>query len=144
MSGTYSSLVRNTDRQIANEANDRSLMCKAHGCPNLWSCDFGEKLCSAHAYSPPHDWPRITETLRTIETERALRNGRDMAPQRPASKAEIKSALLKLKGIGMGIGPTAVLEGLRRRASRGKLGRAQREFLEHLEERFTTPRKDEA
>jgi hypothetical protein len=35
--------------------------CKAKGCPNPWSVDMGSKLCSAHAWSQPHQWPRITE-----------------------------------------------------------------------------------
>ena len=41
------------------ENNDS--FCKAKGCPNRWAVDMGSRLCSAHAWSQPHQWPRITE-----------------------------------------------------------------------------------
>ena len=41
------------------EANDS--LCQAHGCPNRWAVDKGSRLCSAHAWAEPHQWPKITE-----------------------------------------------------------------------------------
>lgn len=76
------------DQRIANEGDrDSSLDCLADGCPNPASyypgmltlhevrrrCGF----CSAHAFTDPSHWPRITE-----EQQDALL-ARQSAPQKP-------------------------------------------------------------
>jgi hypothetical protein len=72
------------DRAIADEAGaEFALRCRAHGCPMLWSVNFGRKLCSAHALATdPRDWPRVTEALLAEETDRA-RYGPPPAPNGP-------------------------------------------------------------
>ena len=45
----------------AEPENNNDLLCSAFECPNRWSIDMGRKLCSAHAWSDPHDWARITQ-----------------------------------------------------------------------------------
>lgn len=47
-------------KQEAEPEHNDSL-CNAHGCPNRWAVDMGSRLCSAHAWSQPHQWPKITE-----------------------------------------------------------------------------------
>lgn len=52
---------------------DRALMCSAAGCPNRWSVDAGGgRLCGAHAWASPHEWPSITSEQLDAETQRAL------------------------------------------------------------------------
>ncbi|NDD52642.1 hypothetical protein EBZ39_01975 [bacterium] len=41
------------------------LLCSAFECPMEWSVDKGMKLCSHHAWSESHDWPKITEWLKS-------------------------------------------------------------------------------
>lgn len=44
-------------------AYDASLMCSASGCPNRWSVHMEGRgrLCSAHAWKLPAQWPGITQ-----------------------------------------------------------------------------------
>ena len=62
------------DQRIADEVEqvERHLMCTANGCPRRWSVsgDRG-KACSAHYWSEPRDWPRITQRLIDDEIDRA-------------------------------------------------------------------------
>jgi hypothetical protein len=50
--------------QKENEEYNR-LLCTANGCPMEWTIDAGKRLCSFHAWSDPHKWPRITDELIT-------------------------------------------------------------------------------
>lgn len=60
------------DQRVANETGrSASLMCRAHGCPNLWSTSIGN-LCRWHAASEPHYWPEITREQQDAETDRAV------------------------------------------------------------------------
>ncbi len=70
------------DRAIADDAGaEFALRCRAHGCPMLWSVNFGTKLCSAHARCiSPTEWPRVTEQLLEAETERAYYGAPPAAP----------------------------------------------------------------
>lgn len=45
--------------------DQNSLLCTAHGCPNLWSVNMGRKLCSKHAWSDPKDWGLVTQRITT-------------------------------------------------------------------------------
>jgi len=57
---------------VSDDVLDPSLRCIAHGCPNRWSVDFGQgKLCSAHAYASPPEWPWISSRERARAEERA-------------------------------------------------------------------------
>ena len=90
---------RHRDEQIAAEVNvDRALMCPAAGCPNRWSVS-GERGrgCSAHYWSNPRDWPRITQALIEAETNRA-RYFAAARPERlePASMEMRKAAVAAL------------------------------------------------
>lgn len=62
------SLVKSKNRRVDEDADagapDRSLMCRANGCPNRWSVQTGDvTACSYHAWEDPKEWPRITEQL---------------------------------------------------------------------------------
>ena len=62
------------DQRIADSAaDDRDLMCTAHGCPLRWSVNFSSPLCSAHGRADPQDWPRVTQWLQDAEAERIYR-----------------------------------------------------------------------
>jgi hypothetical protein len=57
-------MFRDIKRLQEDLSVEKNLNCAAHGCPNLWSTDAGNgRLCSAHAWCPPYDWPRVTEAL---------------------------------------------------------------------------------
>lgn len=69
------------DKAIADQFNagevgyTPDLMCRAQGCPNRWSIDAEgrNKLCSAHAWSDPHLWPRITQEQMDAVSNLAVR-----------------------------------------------------------------------
>ena len=50
--------------QVETDEYNR-LLCTANGCPMEWTVDAGKRLCSFHAWSDPHKWPRITDELIT-------------------------------------------------------------------------------
>lgn len=90
------------DQRIAEEsAADRSLMCSAHGCPNLWSVDPG-RLCSAHAASDAAHWPAITELQQRRATERALTAAEPArtGPRRPPRREELEHLRRAVRQIG--------------------------------------------
>jgi hypothetical protein len=63
------------------------LMCAAHGCPNRWCVDAGNgRLCSAHAWAEPHEWPEITQAQQWDETERARLRGEPQPPAPPSRR----------------------------------------------------------
>lgn len=100
MSATYRS---RTDKRVVDEFSGTppELMCVANGCPNRWSVDAGNgRLCSAHAWAEPHQWPEITQQQQWDETERARSNAaptptHSMPPTRQ-DKVEI---LTRLRGL---------------------------------------------
>ena len=62
---------------LAEDSADsfKSLMCKAHGCPNRWSVDLGGGgMCSRHAWVDPSKWGQVTrEMVSEAEKEEILR-----------------------------------------------------------------------
>lgn len=87
--------------QIAADqsADDRDLMCRATGCPNKWSVDMGSKLCSAHAWAEPHQWPQITQEQQDHVIDRARRAGMLSAPPVQLSKADKIAALQEMREV---------------------------------------------
>lgn len=84
------------DKRTADTAFDgQDLMCRAHGCPNRWSVttEAQRNLCSAHMWSEPHHWPRITEELQRAETDRIIERQRPKPEVAPLSRAD-KTAIL--------------------------------------------------
>lgn len=52
------------ERLIADVNGDSELMCGANSCPRRWSVDGPQgRLCGAHAFAEPHQWPGITHDL---------------------------------------------------------------------------------
>ncbi|OWQ92015.1 hypothetical protein CDN99_06565 [Roseateles aquatilis] len=97
---SYRSRTQQRDDAIVDAVNrdatiDRSLMCRAVGCPLRWSVN-GEgrvHLCSAHAWADPKDWPRITQHLQERTDAQLLGHAQqDLLPA--ASRRE---ALAKLQ-----------------------------------------------
>lgn len=57
-------MYRDIKRLEEDLSAEKSLNCAAHTCPNPWSVDGGKgRLCSAHAWSDPQEWPRVTASL---------------------------------------------------------------------------------
>ena len=54
-------MALNSWKNKVEEPEHNDSFCIAKGCPNRWAVDMGSRLCSAHAWSQPHQWPRITE-----------------------------------------------------------------------------------
>lgn len=70
------------DQAVAEDAGiSRSLMCGAYGCPNRWSVD-PPRMCSAHAWAEPHQWPSITQQQIDAETQRAIASSGPKESQR--------------------------------------------------------------
>lgn len=60
------------DQRIADEVGiAQTLRCTAMGCPNAWSVSIGSRLCSAHAWADPSQWPGITQSVLDAEADRA-------------------------------------------------------------------------
>jgi hypothetical protein len=80
--------------------NENSEMCQARECPNRWTVDKGQRLCSAHAWADFKDWDRITSKEWQIYRERGDRNNyqamtmENPVNARPVSQAE-KFGILK-------------------------------------------------
>lgn len=98
---TYKS--RANDQRAANEVFEgQDLMCSAKGCPHRWSVDAGSgRLCSWHAWSEPHLWPRITQERLDALAERAHRAQFQTPepPPRQMSKAEKIATLQGLRDV---------------------------------------------
>ena len=90
---TYRS--RALEQRAANDHDDqRDLMCAAQGCPHRWSVDAGSgRLCSAHAWSDPHQWPRITQEQIDRMADRAMRAQQPGPPARPVTTTEKRRIL---------------------------------------------------
>ena len=92
MSGSAYTKAR--DEKLAAEVNvDRHMQCPATGCPNRWSVS-GERgrACSAHYWSEPRDWPRITQQMLDAQADLARRNS--AAPRPPVPTLAEKLATL--------------------------------------------------
>lgn len=60
------SLVRSRQMRTEEpEREDKSLMCRAHGCPMRWSVSLN-MACSYHAWVDAKEWPRITDELNRV------------------------------------------------------------------------------
>jgi hypothetical protein len=73
---------------------ESKLMCIAHNCPNRWSVSISN-LCSAHAWSDPHDWPKITDA----EITRVAMRSSPKQPERvePVTEAQKRAAINSLR-----------------------------------------------
>jgi len=83
------------DRMNDEAAHDRQTMCKAHECPNRWSV-APDMLCSAHAWSPPHMWPQITDEQHQHLAARSNRP-QNTEPARKVTREEVDRARQALK-----------------------------------------------
>jgi len=92
--------------QIADE--DNSHMCQASGCPNRWTVDKGQRLCSAHAWASIKDWDRITGIEWNEYRKRGERNNyqakfmENKQPARKVSDAEKRQILTNLRNLMRG------------------------------------------
>lgn len=94
---------RQDQRAIEAAASDRTLDCQADGCPNRWSVEIdARRLCSAHAWSDPHLWPRITQEQRDYLADCARRSAGQKADTPRLSDAEKGALLRELRVIARG------------------------------------------
>ena len=88
--------------RINDEADqDRKTMCQAHECPNRWSV-APQHLCSAHAWSEPHEWPRITDEQYRLMAARQNAPKREPGDARPVSREEIQRAREAIRAFAAG------------------------------------------
>lgn len=132
MSTTYAQNRR--DHAIANEAAegfeaDAKMRCIATNCPNRSTVDAGSgRLCSAHAWADPKQWPSITREQNAREADRAMFGASRQKPSRTVSKVEALEKLASLR-IGVQADPLAWAWRLKARDERGdNLTAAQREM----------------
>jgi len=78
------------------EDNHNDLQCTAFECPNRWSVDKGRKLCSAHAWSEPHEWAKITQGLYSAAIVKIKRN---QDPIRPLTEQEKREAIQRIHNL---------------------------------------------
>ena len=123
---------RAADQRIAEDVGfERTLMCRASGCPNRWTVDAGNgKCCSAHAWADQHAWPCITQEQIDAETVRALRNAAPPPPTPRVNVAAARAAIREnLPKIGRGRPSKQWALDLKAREQRGEhLTPAQREM----------------
>jgi hypothetical protein len=72
------------------------LQCTAFECPNRWSVDTGRKLCSAHAWSEPHEWAKITQGLYSAAIVKIKRH---KDPIKALTKQEKKEAIQRIQNL---------------------------------------------
>lgn len=105
------SRARETDREIADQANDRTLMCCAGGCPLRWSVDIDGRYCSAHAWADPQHWDRITKRLLHALADQAAMPSMDggdyRRPPTDDERRRIRAGLRELARRGMDRTPRA-------------------------------------
>ena len=93
---------RAKDKKTADHiSNDRELMCRADGCPNVWTVDSDDlgihRLCSAHAWVKDKKlWPIITQEQVDAETDRALNAMRPKKPAKVVSRDELRTQIRSL------------------------------------------------
>lgn len=86
---------RNNEKIYDEHETEKGLMCQARECPNRWSVDKGDRLCTAHAWEPPTRWPIVTDIQLNALTRR-----KEKPPAEPATKlsnAEKMAILSKLR-----------------------------------------------
>ncbi len=101
MSG-YGVIRKQVDQRAADEAGrQQELMCAATSCPHRWSVDSGAgRLCSWHAWSDPHHWPRITqEQLDAVANKVHRDQYREQVTPKALSWAEKSAILQRLRGV---------------------------------------------
>lgn len=61
---------------VASMEIERDLLCAADGCPLQWSVkkESSKGLCTYHAWSAPHLWPRITQEVLDAQADQARKN----------------------------------------------------------------------
>lgn len=88
---------RAKDAKTADYAGpDKTLMCAAHGCPNLWSADIDGRLCRWHRSAPKEHWPQVTQEMQWEVTERARL--RSIPEELPSMTLAQKRAIMKRLG----------------------------------------------
>lgn len=92
--------TRANDQRVVEEiAAGKEAMCAAMGCPHRWSVDAGSgRLCSWHAWSDPHLWPRITQEQLEAMADKA-REHREPALVKTMSRAEKAAAVAALRKV---------------------------------------------
>lgn len=111
----FDSLRKKFEESNAPQEGDRSLMCKAHGCPNRWSVDLGGGgMCSRHAWVDPSKWGQVT---REMASEASL--GYPGTEVRELTRNDKLEILRRLQNIGRN--PSRVwAEALREREQSGE------------------------
>jgi hypothetical protein len=102
---------------LAEDSADsfKSLMCKAHGCPNRWSVDLGGGgLCSRHAWVDPSKWGEVTREMAVASSY-----GTPAALVKAVSEAEKEQILRRLSEIGSPSDPKLWAKALQEREKRG-------------------------
>ena len=132
---------KSADQRTADSASDRSLMCSAHGCPNLWSTSDGN-LCRWHADADPIQWPRITSEMHDHLTDKAYRAGMGHpTKQIPVMSMDEKRAIAeRLRGAleHARKNPRAWVDRLNAKVDAGhKLSAAQKHALNNLPAQFS-------
>jgi hypothetical protein len=72
---------RNNEKIYDDHETEKALMCQARECPNRWSVDKGEKLCTAHAWEPPNRWPIITNMQLNAYARHTEKQQQEPAPK---------------------------------------------------------------
>lgn len=132
---------QSADQRAADTASDRSLMCTANGCPNLWSTSDGH-VCRWHADADPMQWPRITAQMQDYLTDRAYAAGMDRKPE-----SVVVMSLAEKRGIAERLrvalersreNPRAWVDRLNAKVDAGhKLTAAQKHALNNLPMQFS-------
>lgn len=89
------------DRINEDAEQDRKSMCQAHECPNRWSV-APQHLCSAHAWSDPHEWPQITDQQYRLLAARQNQPKREPGQSRPVTREEMQRARDSLRAFAAG------------------------------------------
>ena len=68
---------RQDQNAVVANYHERDLLCAADGCPLQWSVkkESSKGLCTYHAWSDAHSWPRITQEVLDEQANQARRNG---------------------------------------------------------------------
>jgi len=88
----------------APEVQD-DIMCQANDCPNRWTVDKGQRLCSAHAWAEMRDWDKITGIEWAAYRQRGDRNNYEAmsmevkVPARKVSEAEKRQIIKNLQNL---------------------------------------------
>ena len=80
------------------EQQDNSEMCQAPECPNRWTVDKGQRLCSSHAWANYRDWDAITSREWTAYRTRGDKNNYQamLEPQKVTAKPVSQSEKIKI------------------------------------------------